>query len=428
MNHINVRKMEKHISVDRVRVKKLLLLLEEYLTENINDESFVIKLKKEFKEITPVEFALCEQKLFINDDLELTDEKFEESADFIIKSLKGILVSPKMILHKFHPINMYLLEINAVKNVINTLRNMTEKRFVRNEYIDQFDKLAEVKIHFARKQNQLYSLLEKKGFDKPSTLMWNFDNNARDAINSGREFLLKNDEKGFLDHLEFTLKFIEDLFMKENKILYPTSLKMITEEEFEEMKFGDTEIGYCLLSETQIQVPKKKTQNTENNNLENDLLKVLLKHNLTSVSDSKLNVTNGELTLEQINLIYQNIPMDVSFVDENDIMRFYTDSKHRIFPRSKGVIGREVKYCHPKESVETVERILNAFRNKEESVAEFWLQMNGKFIHIRYVALYDDNGTYKGCLETMQEITNLRSLVGNQRLLSWDEKDKEIAK
>ena len=317
MNHINVRKMEKHISVDRVRVKKLLLLLEEYLTENINDESFVIKLKKEFKEITPVEFALCEQKLFINDDLELTDEKFEESADFIIKSLKGILVSPKMILHKFHPINMYLLEINAVKNVINTLRNMTEKRFVRNEYIDQFDKLAEVKIHFARKQNQLYSLLEKKGFDKPSTLMWNFDNNARDAINSGREFLLKNDEKGFLDHLEFTLKFIEDLFMKENKILYPTSLKMITEEEFEEMKFGDTEIGYCLLSETQIQVPKKKTQNTENNNLENDLLKVLLKHNLTSVSDSKLNVTNGELTLEQINLIYQNIPMYVSFVDED---------------------------------------------------------------------------------------------------------------
>lgn len=126
------------------------------------------------------------------------------------------------------------------------------------------------------------------------------------------------------------------------------------------------------------------------------------------------------LSYEQINAIFSHLPIDVSFVDADDRVRFYNQSAERIFPRSPEVIGREVRYCHPPKSVDTVMAILSAFKSGEKNVAEFWLELHGKFLHIRYFAVRDATGAYMGTLEVMQNVTEIRKLEGARTLLSWE--------
>ncbi len=135
----------------------------------------------------------------------------------------------------------------------------------------------------------------------------------------------------------------------------------------------------------------------------------------------------GSLSAEQINLLLTNLPVDISFVDENDAVVYYSAVPRRIFPRSPGVIGRKVQNCHPPKSVDVVERILKAFRSGERDVAEFWIESGGRFILIRYFALRDESGAYRGTLEVSQDATAIRALRGERRLLDWDRGEAESA-
>ena len=126
----------------------------------------------------------------------------------------------------------------------------------------------------------------------------------------------------------------------------------------------------------------------------------------------------GELSLDQINLMLIHLPLDISFVDEDDVVRYYSEGE-RHFPRSPAVIGRKVQNCHPPKSVSTVQQILDAFKAGEKDTAEFWIQLHGKFLHIRYFAMRDADGTYRGCLEAGQDVTEIRKLDGERRLLDW---------
>jgi len=129
----------------------------------------------------------------------------------------------------------------------------------------------------------------------------------------------------------------------------------------------------------------------------------------------------GQLSPEQINLMLTHLPVDVSFVDENDEVRYYSDVPDRLFTRTPGVIGRKVQNCHPPDSVHMVNAILDAFRAGNQDTAEFWIQMKGRFVHIRYFAVRDSEGVYRGCLEVSQDVTDIRALEGERRLLEWGE-------
>lgn len=200
------------------------------------------------------------------------------------------------------------------------------------------------------------------------------------------------------------------------------------------MRSGDDEIGYCLITTPpQFNNPDEQNVNStfvsdSNMNMEllKDLANVLEKHGITSTKkdETVLDVSQGKLTLEQINLIFRHLNVDLSYVDENEIVKFYSDTKHRVFPRSPGVIGRAVQNCHPRESVGTVEDIIKAFKSGAHDEAEFWLEMGGKFIYIIYNAVRDEQGNFKGVLEMMQDVTHIRSLTGSQRLLSWNHDNK----
>jgi DUF438 domain-containing protein len=137
----------------------------------------------------------------------------------------------------------------------------------------------------------------------------------------------------------------------------------------------------------------------------------------------RIALDTGALGAEQVDLMLTHLPVDISFVDENDTLVYYSATPERIFRRTPGVIGRKVQKCHPPKSLDVVERILKAFRSGERDVAEFWIDLHGKFIHIRYYALRDKSGAYKGALEVTQDVTAIRALTGERRLLDWDRRE-----
>ena len=143
--------------------------------------------------------------------------------------------------------------------------------------------------------------------------------------------------------------------------------------------------------------------------------------------DQVLEVKTGKLTLEQINLIFRHLPVDISFVDENELVKFYSDTPHRVFPRSKNVIGRQVTNCHPRSSVHIVREIVDKFRNGEQDKAEFWINKPGLFIYIIYYAVRDEAGRFRGVLEMMQDCTHIRDLEGSRTLLTWEAEETDEA-
>ena len=210
--------------------------------------------------------------------------------------------------------------------------------------------------------------------------------------------------------LKEAIQAIRDMIYKEEHILFPTSLDMLTDSEWIKVKEGETDIGFAwvvpdqgwpdeILKETEEAAPEPQEV-------------------LQDVAGA-LGLDTGRMTLEQINLVLTHLPVDLTFVDENDRVAYYSEGE-RIFPRSPAIIGREVRNCHPPNSVHLVNKILDAFKSGSRDTAEFWIEMGAKFIYIRYFAVRDANGYYRGTLEVSQDLTEIRKLEGQQRLLDWE--------
>ena len=136
-----------------------------------------------------------------------------------------------------------------------------------------------------------------------------------------------------------------------------------------------------------------------------------------AVLEGKVVFEMGHLSKEELETILNTLPVDITFVDKEDTVRYFSRSKERIFPRTKAVIGRKVQQCHPQKSIHKVNQILDDFRNGRRDVAEFWIQLKGRLIYIRYFALRDKNREYLGCLEVTQDITEIKKIEGEKRLL-----------
>ncbi|MBM7613763.1 PAS domain-containing protein [Alkaliphilus hydrothermalis] len=419
-------KMGEYLNLDNKKIEKIMWIKLNYLKGKISLENAKKEMRESFNEVTPQEFAICEQYL---QQYGISDDELAERMEEILEIFDGILVSNKLELPEGHPIRTYLDEVVAIRKVLSEMKVLKEKKLIKNQWAELYDKLENINIHFARKQNQLYPALEAKGFDKPSKVMWTLENNIRNIIKQAKGYMEADEDQQFLSIQGEVIEMVEDMMVKEEEILYPTSMDLLTDEDFVEMRKGDDEIGYCLIEQPQSygnNIDKIPTDSSDKELLK-DLALVLEKHGVlnSTSNDEVLDVSQGKLTLEQINLIFKHLQVDLSYVDENEIVKFYSDTKHRVFPRSAGVIGRKVQNCHPRESVGTVEEIIRAFRNGEQDEAEFWLEIGGKFIYIIYNAVRDEGGNFRGVLEMMQDVTRIRSLEGSQRLLSWSNKKEE---
>ena len=390
-------------------------------------------LKDRVQHLAPYEIAIIEQEMVE----ETEDECIKEDIQAMLEVFQDVLVTKDQELPENHPISCYRRENAKMKELLLSVEDLVQYPLIKNQWLELYEDLLKFKIHLSRKQNQLYPVLEKKGFTRPTTTMWTLDDFIRDEISECYNLLLEDKEEEFIGKQAELVADVRDLMDKEENILYPTSLEMINEEEFRYMTEGDQEIGFAYIS---VQADKYDNSASASSSVSastsgaplsglssapafaKELAGLLGKYGFNN-KEEKLNVTTGQLTLEQINLIYQHMPVDLSYVDENELVCFYTDTKHRVFPRSKNVIGRDVKNCHPKASVHIVEEIIKKFRSGEQDKAEFWINKPDLFIYIIYYAVRDENGKFRGVLEMMQDCTHIRSLQGSQTLLTWEQQE-----
>ena len=395
-------------------------------------------LKDRVQHLAPYEIAIIEQEMVE----ETEDECIKEDIQAMLEVFQDVLVTKDQELPENHPISCYRRENAKMKELLLSVEDLVQYPLIKNQWLELYEELLKFKIHLSRKQNQLYPVLEKKGFTRPTTTMWTLDDFIRDEITECYNLLLEDKEEEFIGKQAELVADVRDLMDKEENILYPTSLEMINEEEFRYMAEGDQEIGFAYIS---VQADKSGNSASASSSASastagaplsglssapgfaEELAGLLGKYGFNN-KEEKLNVSTGQLTLEQINLIYQHMPVDLSYVDENELVCFYTDTKHRVFPRSKNVIGRDVKNCHPKASVHIVEEIIKKFRSGEQDKAEFWINKPDLFIYIIYYAVRDENGKFRGVLEMMQDCTHIRSLQGSQTLLTWEQQEKGESK
>ena len=422
MNH----KMQAHLpQIDLDKMQAVLDIETRYVTGKITLEEGRKEVAERVGKIRPFHLAFIEQTLIEHTDEECIRENMAQK----IQLFEGYMDYSRPDVPEDHPLSRYYQENEEMKRLLLAVEDLVQYPVIKNQWLELFDQIRKYPIHYSRKQNQLYPLLEQKGFDRPTTTMWTFDDMVRDNIRDAYNLLEAGNEEEFIKSCNKLIFYGRDLMEKEETILYPTSYAMITAEEFEDMKEGDLEIGYAFFTPAEKRVkgttvagkstdiPASSTP--EAAGFAADLQQLLSKYGYSAGGSEKLDVTTGKLTLEQINLIYQHLPFDISFVDENELVCFYSDTDHRIFPRSKNVIGRQVMNCHPRKSAHVVREVIDKLRSGEQDKAEFWINKPGFFIYIIYVAVRDAEGNFRGVIEVMQDCTHIRSLEGSQTLLKW---------
>ncbi|XEO76100.1 hypothetical protein WKT22_01121 [Candidatus Lokiarchaeum ossiferum] len=370
-------------------LKKLILELHE--TENMD------KVKKQFKskfsDVDSTEIASMEQELIENG--ELTAEQVTKLCNVHVEVFKDELNNQKSAeLIPGHPIHTYREENKIALDLVRDLRKAVKPL--------KMIKLSKITSHYTRLENQLFPILEKVGFSGPSQVMWAKHDEVRRMINDKK----KEEFPALLDE-------IEGLVFKEEKILFPTALEKLTEEQWIAVKRGEEEIGFAWIK-----------PGTQWNPVTPEQIHIGKNESKTPISrmiSKIIDLSTGKLDLEVLDLILTMLPVDISVVNEKDEVIYYSNNPDRVFPRSPGVIGRNVKNCHPPKSQHIVKRILDAFKNGSQNTAEFWLELGGQFIYIQYFAIRDSMGKFRGTLEVTQDVTKIRGLKGTQRLLNWNE-------
>lgn len=375
------------------------------------------------KDVNAVEIASMEQKL-ISEGMPETEVK--RLCDVHVKVFQESLEAKQAAsAPKGHPVDTFMAENRACESLLGKIDSVlgrigdppdaeTFRSFSKN--LDRlFEGLAQIDLHYLRKENQLFPILEKHGVTGPTQVMWALDDDIRGQIKSCRALLDQGDVAGFAGVARVAVTALRDMIYKEERILFPLALETLSAEEWEAVRHGEAEIGYAWVepafsAPSVPALPAGTTARVQETG-------VTAQGSSASAHAGALAFDTGRLTLEQANLLLRHLPVDVSFVDEKDEVAYYSDTKERIFPRSSGVIGRKVENCHPPKSVHVVKKILEDFRAGRRDVAEFWIQMKGRFVHIRYFAVRDGSSAYKGCLEVSQDVTDIRNLKGEKRLL-----------
>lgn len=347
-------------------------------------------LQAQFKEIlvdvSATEIAEMEQSLISSG--ELTAQQVTALCDIHVQVFKESLdVQEKPETIPGHPIHTYMSENKEAQRLVDLLKESPEDESTLEE-------LKKIIVHYTRLQNQLFPLLEKAEITGPSTVMWA----KQDEI---REMLNKADESNLTE----VLAAVEDMIYKEENILFPMSLENLSEYDWVKVRVGEEEIGYAWITPGDEWKP----------------ITPLDIHQADQEPESPgITLNTGNLTLKEVDLLLRHIPVDLSFVGVDERVKYYSATDDRIFPRSPGVIGRGVINCHPQKSFDKVQKIMDAFKAGTQDKAVFWIELGGKFLVIAYYAVKDDKGDFIGTLEVSQDVTEIRSLEGEKRLLDWE--------
>jgi len=376
------------------------------------------RLKELVRETDYSEIVAMEQELMAEG---MPVEEIQSMCDLHSQVTREVLVqlAPRE-LPPGHPADTFRRENEALRGVTARLRQtLAEIQALPDEadpgrllldWRQGANELMDVEKHYQRKEHVFFSYLERHGITGPPKVMWAKDDEVRHFL---KEMAAALREQG-ADAGEWklvaatlgkaALDAVEEMIYKEENILLPLCLDTFTEDDWAEIWAASPRYGWCLVE------PREGYRPPE----------AVLREGVRLPSGKAVELPTGTLTLEQLLGIFSTLPVDLTFVDDEDRVCFFSEGPERIFSRSRAILGRKVQHCHPPKSVDVVERILADFRAGRQNVAEFWIDLRGRFVHIRYFAVRDPQGRYLGTLEVTQDLTRLRTLQGERRLLQYD--------
>ena len=300
-------------------------------------------------------------------------------------------------------------KLQQIKDVLKSYRGSEIESFpsMKTGLLPKFDELQAFESHYVKKENILFPYLEKKLDNyRPLSVMWSLHDDIRKSLKNILS-LLEQPESSWEQFNKIMSQYFFLTFgmiQKENLIVYPVAAETLSEEELTAMYHQSFDYSFPFIT-----APVKKGTDSQQQ-----------KEVGYAENSSGFLSDTGQMSYEQVLLAFNHLPVDITFVDEHDKVRFFNRAKDRFFPRSPAIIGRDVKNCHPPESVHIVEKIVSEFRSGNRDTADFRIKMQGKYILIQYFAVRNDAGEYRGVIEVSQDITELVDLTGEKRLLDWE--------
>ncbi len=376
-------------------------------------------VKKQFEDMIkgtmPDEIAKIEEELIQEG---MPREEVHRLCDIHLAVFRETLEQEGPIAPAGHPINILLEEHNMLLKFADDLRNAikgmegAKGNISVSKLMNQVNTIVnhfkESESHYLREENVVFPYLEKHGITQPPAIMWMEHDQIREIektlysiLDSHESMVFQEFVEKFKEGARTLAEMLSSHFYKENNILFPTSLKTISENEWTEIRQQFDDIGYCCFTPERPEISVKAVE----------------------IPPSKLEIEGmvsfetGQLSVEVVEAIFNALPVDITFVDKDDTVRYFSQSKERIFVRTRAIIGRKVQQCHPEKSIHIVNQILEDFKNGNREFAEFWINFEGRIIHIRYFPVFNKNGDYLGCIEATQDITDIKKLEGEKRLL-----------
>jgi hypothetical protein len=380
-----------------------------------NGRLLMERYKDAIESITPFDMlALEDKQLEMGITPGLIKKDIEKVVNVFFKSLANYHwdkpVEENFLYYLMLENKAFTFRLNQVKKIIKSYKDREQADFaeMKMELLPHFKEFITFDAHYVKKENILFPYLEKlwKQY-RPLKVMWSLHDDIRNQLKIIIS-ILESQQSSWNNFNKILGKYyflVFGMIQKEDLIVYPVAAETVSKDQWYDMHIQSFEYRFPFIEKptkpTDTQ-PKKRTLNLPRN--------------------PKLGIQSetGNMTAEQALLIFNNLPVDLTLVDENDKVVFFNKAKDRFFPRSPAIIGRAVQNCHPPESLDTVEKIIAEFRSGTKQNASFWIQMQGRFIVIQYYALRDESGGYKGVLEVSQDITELRSLKDEKRLLDWE--------
>lgn len=320
-----------------------------------------------------------------------------------------------------HPVHTFKLENREIERLVNFKLQLHLDKYRKGaseelvfKLLEDLSLLMDLDKHYSRKENLLFPYLEKYGIYGPTKVMWGVDDGIRMMIKETKGKLASGsaDPETILVDLERIVKEVNEMIFKEEHILLPMALDKLTEDEWVSIAKESDQIGFCLTAPEREWIPERVPLPQSDGEAEEAAQEG------TGVPQGFVKFETGVLSMEQLEAVMNHLPVDLTFIDENDVVRYFSHGKERIFARTKAVIGRTVQNCHPPQSVHVVNHLLEDFKAGRKDAEDFWIPVKDKFVYIRYFAVRGEDGRYLGTLEFTQNIAPIRELEGQKRILS----------
>ncbi len=319
-----------------------------------------------------------------------------------------------------HPLNILYLENRKIEEIIQEdIRPYLEKSNPtdgKESLLAGIEKLSAISLHYKKKENLLFPYMEKYGITAPPKVMWGVDDEIREQIKTVKSAIIDAglSSQELIEETEAMLTKVTEMIFKEENIMTPMLLEHLTLCDWKIIDEGMPEIGYMINKVpmwNSEQIVEAENETTANVTAEKNGSEKLSE-------DGVIRLPSGEFKVEELTHMLNALPMDITFVDKNDQVKYFSEGLERAFPRTRSIIGRNVSNCHPPSSVHVVEQIVEDFKQGRKDHEDFWIKMGNKYILIRYYAVRNETGEYLGVLEVTQDIHPIQEITGEKRLLS----------